>query len=54
MLSLDFQDYRPLTHSSPHVGPSGGGYCTDDTTYVGTVEGNYFNIPFIPHGYLKN
>jgi hypothetical protein len=40
-----------LTAFSPHIGPSGGGYCTDDKTYVGTVEENYFNISFIPYGF---
>ncbi len=54
MLILDFKDYRLLTPSSPHIGPSGGGYCTDDRTYVGTVEENYFNISFLPYGYLKH
>ncbi|KAH8792219.1 hypothetical protein F5882DRAFT_427384 [Hyaloscypha sp. PMI_1271] len=38
----------------PHIGPSGGGYCTDDRTYVGTMEENYFNISFLPYGYLKH
>jgi hypothetical protein len=54
MLIPDFKDYRLLTCSSPHIGPSGGGYCTDDRTYVGTVEENYFNISFLPYGYLKH
>ena len=46
---------RLLITSSPYVGPLGGGYCTDDctddTTYVGTVEENYFNISFTPYRY---
>ena len=36
---------------SPHIGPTGGGMCTDDTTYLGTVEANFFDIPMIPHGH---
>jgi len=40
-----------LTLFSPHIGPSGGGYCVDNMTYVETVNQEYFNIPFIPYGY---
>ncbi|MCJ1229429.1 hypothetical protein MMC12_006095 [Toensbergia leucococca] len=43
--------FRPSVHC-PHIGPTGGGYCTDDTTYPGTVTNSYFtNTPFVPYGY---
>ncbi|KAL9128137.1 MAG: hypothetical protein Q9217_003111 [Psora testacea] len=43
--------FRPSTHCS-HIGPSGGGYCNDDKSYVGTVTENYYsNYPF---AYLDN
>lgn len=50
MVHQNMVPFRPSVHC-PHIGPSGGGYCTDDTTYVGTVEEDYFNISFIPYGY---
>ncbi|KAF8862728.1 hypothetical protein BDZ45DRAFT_769025 [Acephala macrosclerotiorum] len=50
MVHQNMVPFRPSVHC-PHIGPSGGGYCTDDTTYIETVEENYFNISFIPHGY---
>ncbi len=43
--------FRPSVHC-PHIGKSGGGYCTDDTTYEETVMQDYFtNAPFVPYGY---
>jgi len=43
--------FRPSVHC-PHIGKTGGGYCTDDTTYTETVMRNYFtNAPYIPYGY---
>lgn len=43
--------FRPSVHC-PHIGKTGGGYCTDDTTYTETVMQNYFtNAPYIPYGY---
>jgi len=39
-----------LTLHSPHIGPTGGGMCTDNINYVDTVESTYFNISFIPDG----
>ena len=42
---------RPDIHC-PHIGPSGGGYCNDDMTYIGTVLQPYFkNAPFVPYGH---
>ena len=42
---------RPEVHC-PHIGKTGGGYCTDDTTYLDTVMQDYFsNSPYIPYGY---
>ncbi|TVY83101.1 hypothetical protein LSUE1_G005917, partial [Lachnellula suecica] len=35
--------FRPSVHCN-HIGPTGGGYCTDDTTYVSTVMNKYFKI----------
>lgn len=41
---------RPEVHC-PHIGPSGGGMCVDDRTYVGNLEENYFvNSPFLAPG----
>ncbi|KAH8590849.1 hypothetical protein B0O99DRAFT_282966 [Bisporella sp. PMI_857] len=45
--------YRPEVHC-PHIGPSGGGMCTDDETYVSTVGANIFPIPYIPYGYSNH
>jgi hypothetical protein len=40
--------YRPEVHC-PHIGPSGGGMCVDDYTYVSKVTEKYFsNAPFMP------
>lgn len=41
---------RPDVHC-PHIGPSGGGMCDDDRTYVGNLEEVYFvNSPFLAPG----
>ncbi|KAH7119550.1 hypothetical protein B0J11DRAFT_491417 [Dendryphion nanum] len=38
--------WRPAVHCS-HIGPSGGGMCTDDQTYVNVVTQNHFtSLPF--------
>ena len=39
------------TMYSAHIGPSGGGMCTDDTTYPGTVDADLFPISYKPYGY---
>ncbi|KAL2042776.1 hypothetical protein N7G274_004535 [Stereocaulon virgatum] len=50
MVHQNMVPIRPDVHC-PHIGPSGGGYCDDDTTYVGTVTQNYFtNFPFVYGG----
>ena len=33
--------YRPSVHC-PHIGPSGGGYCTNDRSYATFVENSFF------------
>lgn len=39
--------FRPKVHC-PHIGPSGGGMCSDDRTYVGVIEEEYFtHTPFV-------
>jgi hypothetical protein len=44
---------RPAVHCS-HIGPTGGGYCTDDLTYEAVVTQPYFtNQPMIPYGYAS-
>ncbi|KAJ5475588.1 hypothetical protein N7539_007875 [Penicillium diatomitis] len=45
--------YRPDVHCS-HIGPSGGSYCVDDTSYSQTVLAKYFNDSWIPYGYGKD
>ncbi|KAF8866304.1 hypothetical protein BDZ45DRAFT_735581 [Acephala macrosclerotiorum] len=50
MVHQNMVPYRPDVHC-PHIGPTGGGMCTDDMTYVSTVNSTYFKIPFIPYGY---
>ena len=44
--------WRPEVHC-PHIGPGGGGYCSDDLTYVGTVmdEELFVDAPFVPFGF---
>ncbi|KAF2405160.1 hypothetical protein EJ06DRAFT_525706 [Trichodelitschia bisporula] len=45
--------YRPEVHC-PHIGPSGGGMCVDDTTYSQKVLEPYFtHAPFVPYGYAS-
>jgi hypothetical protein len=46
-LYLDFE--QRLTFEALISGLRGGGYCTDDMTYVSTVEQEYFNISWIPY-----
>lgn len=50
MVHQNMVPYRPSVHC-PHIGPTGGGMCDDSTDYVGTVENNFFDIPFVPYGY---
>ena len=46
--------FRPSVHC-PHIGPTGGGYCTDDLTYGGVVTQPYFtNQPMVPYGYQNS
>ena len=46
--------FRPSVHC-PHIGPTGGGYCTDDLTYLGVVTEPYFtNQPMVPCGYQNS
>lgn len=53
MVHQNMVQYRPDVHC-PHIGPSGGGYCTDDRTYSENVMEPYFtNQPFIPYGYAS-
>ena len=43
--------YRPDVHC-PHVGPTGGGYCTNDRDYTTYLNTNHFtNGPFVADGY---
>ncbi|CZR57617.1 uncharacterized protein PAC_07506 [Phialocephala subalpina] len=51
MVHQNMVPYRPDVHC-PHIGPTGGGMCTDDMTYISTVNNTYFKIPFVPYGYL--
>ncbi|KAL9103923.1 MAG: hypothetical protein Q9163_001071 [Psora crenata] len=47
MVHQNMVPFRPSTHC-PHIGPSGGGYCDDDRSYIDTVTQNYFsNYPFV-------
>ncbi|KAI4176932.1 MAG: hypothetical protein LQ343_000789 [Gyalolechia ehrenbergii] len=51
MVHQNMVPFRPKVHC-PHIGPTGGGYCTDDKDYEMTVMENYFtNSPYIPFGY---
>lgn len=53
MVHQNMVPYRPDVHCS-HIGPTGGGYCTDDRTYTGTVTQSFFtNHPFVPYGYAN-
>ncbi|KAL8949948.1 MAG: hypothetical protein Q9222_003980 [Ikaeria aurantiellina] len=50
MVHQNMVPFRPDVHC-PHIGPTGGGYCDDDESYLDTVNVNYFtNAPFIPFG----
>ncbi|KAI4733353.1 hypothetical protein E4T50_16092 [Aureobasidium sp. EXF-12298] len=50
MIHQNMVPLRPEVHC-PHIGPSGGGMCVDDRTYVGNLEENYFvNTPFLAPG----
>jgi hypothetical protein len=41
--------WRPHVHC-PHIGPSGGGMCTDDQTYAAVVQQKHFtNTPFVQY-----
>lgn len=42
--------YRPEIHCS-HIGPEGGGYCTDNMDYLQTVSEKYFTDSWIPYNY---
>ena len=51
MVHQNMVPYRPDVHC-PHIGRTGGGYCSDDKDYVMTVTEDYFrNSPFVPFGY---
>lgn len=53
MVHQNMVPFRPDVHC-PHIGVSGGGYCTNDRTYFGTVTEPFFtNAPFVPEG-LQN
>ncbi|KAH0291117.1 hypothetical protein M436DRAFT_85631 [Aureobasidium namibiae CBS 147.97] len=50
MIHQNMVPLRPEVHC-PHIGPSGGGMCVDDRTYVGNLEEDYFvNSPFLAPG----
>ncbi|KAI4717910.1 hypothetical protein E4T48_05814 [Aureobasidium sp. EXF-10727] len=50
MIHQNMVPLRPEVHC-PHIGPSGGGMCVDDRTYIGNLEENYFvNTPFLAPG----
>lgn len=50
MVHQNMVPFRPSVHCS-HIGKSGGGYCTDNTNYTGTVNQDFYtNSPFLPHG----
>jgi hypothetical protein len=48
MVHQNMVPFRPSVHC-PHIGPTGGGYCTDDMTYMSTVDQTYFNTSWIPY-----
>ncbi len=51
MVHQNMVPYRPEVHC-PHIGMTGGGYCTDNTDYAYTVDDDYFtNSPYVPYGY---
>jgi len=48
MVHQNMVPFRPDVHC-PHIGPSGGGYCTNDLVYQDVVLQPYFtNSPFVP------
>ena len=50
MVHQNMVPVRPSVHCS-HLGKTGGGYCTDNTNYTGTVNAQLFtNAPFVPYG----
>ncbi|KAI5198617.1 hypothetical protein E4T39_06668 [Aureobasidium subglaciale] len=50
MIHQNMVPLRPDVHCE-HIGPSGGGMCVDDRTYVGNLEEDYFvNTPFLAPG----
>ncbi|CAO1598941.1 hypothetical protein XANCAGTX0491_002689 [Xanthoria calcicola] len=52
MVHQNMVPFRPDVHCS-HIGPSGGGYCSDDKSYVQTVSENYFDrSPYVPFGFV--
>jgi len=51
MVHQNMVPFRPDVHCS-HIGPSGGGYCTNDRTYIDTVSRPFFTKkPFVPYGF---
>lgn len=51
MVHQNMVPYRPEVHC-PHIGVTGGGYCTDNTDYAFTVNNDYFtNSPYVPYGH---
>lgn len=52
MVHQNMVPFRPDVHCS-HIGPSGGGYCSDDKSYLQTVSENYFErSPYVPFGFV--
>lgn len=50
MVHMNMVSLRPAVHC-PHLGPSGGGMCVDDTTYAQKVMQPYFTqMAFVPSG----
>lgn len=50
MVHMNMVALRPEVHCS-HIGPSGGGMCVDDQTYVEKVLQPYFaHMSFVPYG----
>ena len=53
MVHQNMVAYRPAVHC-PHIGPTGGGYCTDDLTYEGVVEDVSWCSTNLPRDYRTN
>lgn len=54
MIHENMVPLRPSLHCF-HIGPAGGGYCTDDMTYRAVVNQLYFtNQPMVPYGYTND